>query len=117
MKYEKDGGDYPMDIYNSNPKVKKVLDQLVDGTYSNGDKELFRDLYDSLVMKDVYFTLKDFDSYADAQKRVNKAYKDKANWAKMVMLNTACAGKFSSDRTIEEYAQEIWKLEKVEVTL
>ena len=117
MKYEKDGGYYPMDIYNSNPKVKKVLDQLVDGTYSNGDKELFRDLYDSLVMKDVYFTLKDFDSYADAQKRVNKAYKDKANWAKMVMLNTACAGKFSSDRTIEEYAQEIWKLEKVEVTL
>ena len=62
-------------------------------------------------------SLKDFDSYADAQKRVNKAYKDKANWAKMVMLNTACAGKFSSDRTIEEYAQEIWKLEKVEVTL
>lgn len=117
MKYEKDGGYYPMDIYNSNPKVKKVLDQLVDGTYSNGDKELFRDLYDSLVMKDVYFTLKDFDSYADTQKRVNKAYKDKANWAKMVMLNTACAGKFSSDRTIEEYAQEIWKLEKVEVTL
>ena len=115
MKYEKDGGYYPMDIYNSNPKVKKVLDQLVDGTYSNGDKELFRDLYDSLVMKDVYFTLKDFDSYADAQKRVEEAYRDQQKWSKMAMLNTACSGKFTSDRTIEEYVRDIWHLEKVEV--
>jgi starch phosphorylase len=117
MKYEREGGYYPMDEYNSNPKLKKVLDQLVDGTYSNGDKELFRDLYDSLVRKDVYFTLKDFNSYAEAQKRVNTAYKDKTKWAEMAMLNTACSGKFSSDRTIEQYAQEIWKLEKVEVEL
>jgi starch phosphorylase len=117
MKYEREGGYYPMDEYNNNPKLKKVLDQLVDGTYSNGDKELFRDLYDSLVRKDVYFTLKDFDSYVDAQKRVNTAYKDKTKWAEMAMLNTACSGKFSSDRTIEQYAQEIWKLEKVEVEL
>ena len=116
MKYEREGGYYPMDVYNSNPKVKKVLDQLVDGTYSE-DKELFRPLYDTLVKQDVYFTLKDFDSYADAQKRVNEAYKDKTAWAQMAMLNTACAGKFSSDRTIEQYAQEIWKLEKVEVKL
>jgi len=116
MKYEREGGYYPMDVYNSNPKVKKVLDQLVDGTYSE-DKELFRPLYDTLVKQDVYFTLKDFDSYADAQKRVNEAYKDKNSWAQMAMLNTACAGKFSSDRTIEQYAQEIWKLEKVEVKL
>ena len=116
MKYEREGGYYPMDVYNSNPKVKKVLDQLIDGTYSE-DKELFRPLYDTLVKNDVYFTLKDFDSYADAQKRVNEAYKDKTAWAQMAMLNTACAGKFSSDRTIEQYAQEIWKLEKVEVKL
>ncbi|MBR4513546.1 MAG: glycogen/starch/alpha-glucan phosphorylase [Lachnospiraceae bacterium] len=117
MRYECEGGYLPMDVYNSNPAVKRVLDQLVDGTYSKGDKELFRDLYDSLVRNDVYFTLKDFDSYAEAQKRVNKAYKDQTAWAQMAMLNTACSGKFSSDRTIEQYAQEIWKLEKVKVTL
>ena len=117
MRYEREGGYHPMDIYNSNPKLKKVLDQLIDGTYSNGDRELFRDLYDSLLHKDVYFTLKDFDSYADAQKRVNVAYKDQAKWAEMVILNTACSGKFSSDRTIEQYAQEIWKLEKVTVNM
>ena len=117
MRYEREGGYLPMDVYNSNPAVKRVLDQLVDGTYSNGDKEMFRDLYDSLVRNDVYFTLKDFDSYAEAQKRVNKAYKDQAAWAQMAMLNTACSGKFSSDRTIEQYAQEIWKLEKVKVTI
>ncbi len=117
MRYEREGGYHPMDIYNSNPKLKKVLDQLIDGTYSNGDRELFRDLYDSLLHKDVYFTLKDFDSYADAQKRVNAAYKDQAKWAEMVILNTACSGKFSSDRTIEQYAQEIWKLEKVTVNM
>ena len=117
MRYEREGGYHPLDIYNSNPDVKKVLDQLIDGTYSKNDKELFRPLYDSLIQKDVYFTLKDFDSYKEAQQRVNKAYKDKTNWAKMAILNTACAGKFSSDRTIEEYAQEIWKLEKVEVKL
>ena len=117
MRYEREGGYHPMDIYNSNPKLKKVLDQLIDGTYSNGDRELFRDLYDSLLHKDVYFTLKDFDSYAEAQKRVNVAYKDQAKWAEMVILNTACSGKFSSDRTIEQYAQEIWKLEKVTVNM
>ena len=116
MAYERDKNYHPQDIFNSNANVRRVLTQLINGTF-NEDTELFRDLYDSLIKEDVYFTLKDFDSYADAQKRVNKAYKDKANWAKMVMLNTACAGKFSSDRTIEEYAQEIWKLEKVEVTL
>ncbi len=116
MRYEREGGYYPMDIYNSNPKVKRVLDQLVDGTYSS-DKELFRPLYDTLVKQDVYFTLKDFDSYAEAQKKVNAAYKDKTSWAEMAMLNTACSGKFSSDRTIEQYAQEIWKLEKVNVAM
>ena len=117
MKYEREGGYYPMDIYNSNPRIKKVLDQLIDGTYAKDDKERFRELYDSLVKEDVYFILKDFDSYAEAQKRVNQAYKDKSKWAQMAMLNTACAGKFSSDRTIEQYATEIWNLEKVQVNL
>lgn len=117
MRYEREGGYHPMDIYNANQKVKKVLDQLIDGTYSCGDKELFRDLYDSLIHKDVYFTLKDFDSYAEAQKRVNDAYRDASKWAEMVILNTASSGKFSSDRTIEQYAQEIWHLDKVFISL
>ncbi|MDE6024379.1 MAG: glycogen/starch/alpha-glucan phosphorylase [Lachnospiraceae bacterium] len=117
MKYEREGGYNPMDVYNSNSELRRVLDQLVDGTYSPDDKERFRPLFDSLTKKDVYFTLKDFDSYKAAQKRVNEAYKDKTNWAKMAMLNTACSGKFTSDRTIEQYAQEIWKLEKVQVKL
>ena len=80
----------------------------------NGD---WIDLYDSLTKEDVYFILKDFDSYAEAQQKVDKAYQDEKGWAKMAMLNTACAGKFSSDRTIEEYAKEIWKLKKVKVSL
>ncbi|MBD5095403.1 MAG: glycogen/starch/alpha-glucan phosphorylase [Lachnospiraceae bacterium] len=117
MKYEREGGYNPMDVYNSNSDLRRVLDQLVDGTYSPDDKERFRPLFDSLTKKDVYFTLKDFDSYKAAQKRVNEAYKDKEKWAKMAMLNTACSGKFTSDRTIEQYAQEIWKLEKVQVKL
>ncbi|MCM1172830.1 MAG: glycogen/starch/alpha-glucan phosphorylase [Clostridium sp.] len=116
MKYEREGGYHPMDVYNSNSDLRKVLDQLVDGTYSS-DRELFRPLFDSLTKQDVYFTLKDFDSYKEAQKKVNAAYKDKSAWAKMAMLNTACSGKFTSDRTIEQYAQEIWKLEKVSVKL
>ncbi|MCM1083276.1 MAG: glycogen/starch/alpha-glucan phosphorylase [Clostridium sp.] len=116
MKYEREGGYHPMDVYNSNSDLRKVLDQLVDGTYSS-DRELFRPLFDSLTKQDVYFTLKDFDSYKEAQKKVNAAYKDKSAWAKMAMLNTACSGKFTSDRTIEQYAQEIWKLEKVAVKL
>lgn len=116
MRYEREGGYHPMDVYNSNSDLRRVLDQLVDGTYSS-DRELFRPLFDSLTKQDVYFTLKDFDSYKEAQKRVNAAYKDKSAWAKMAMLNTACSGKFTSDRTIEQYAQEIWKLEKVTVKL
>lgn len=116
MRYEREGGYHPMDVYNSNSDLRRVLDQLVDGTYAS-DRELFRPLFDSLTKQDVYFTLKDFDSYKEAQKRVNAAYKDKSAWAKMAMLNTACSGKFTSDRTIEQYAQEIWKLEKVTVKL
>ena len=117
MKYEREGGYNPMDIYNNNQAVRRVLTQLIDGTYAKDDPDRFRDLYDSLTKEDVYFILKDFDSYAEAQRKVDKAYQDEKSWAKMAMLNTACAGKFSSDRTIEEYAKEIWKLKKVKVTL
>ena len=117
MKYEREGGYNPMDIYNNNQDVRRVLTQLIDGTYAKDDPDRFRDLYDSLTKEDVYFILKDFDSYAEAQQKVNEAYQDEKGWAKMAMLNTACAGKFSSDRTIEEYAKEIWKLKKVKVSL
>ncbi len=117
MAYERDGGYYPRDIFNNNQAVRKVLTQLVDGTYSGSDTELFRDIYDSLLNQDQYFILRDFDSYCEAQKRVNAWYEDEAAWAKSALLNTACSGKFTSDRTIEEYAKEIWKLSKVKVKL
>ena len=98
-----------------------MVDQLVDGTYSNGDTEMYRDLYNSLLNNqggsraDMYFILKDFRSYAEAQKRVEAAYRDENWWARAAMLNTASAGKFSSDRTIEEYVRDIWHLEKIRV--
>lgn len=117
MKYEREGGYYPRDIFNNNQAVRKVLTQLVDGTYSGYDTELFRELYDALLNQDQYFILKDFDSYCDAQNRVNEWYKNEEAWAKSAMLNTAKCGKFTSDRTIEEYAKEIWKLDKVKVKL
>ncbi len=123
MAYEANGGYNPMDVYNNDPEIHRVLEQLVDGTYSKGDKEMFNEIYTSLLKgssydkADVYFNLKDFRSYADAQARVNAAYKDRSNWNKMAILNVANVGKFSSDRTIEEYVQDIWHLEKVEVTM
>ena len=117
MKYEREGGYYPRDIFNNNQAVRKVLTQLVDGTYSGNDTELFRELYDALLNQDQYFILKDFDSYCEAQKRVNEWYKNEDAWAKSVMLNTAKCGKFTSDRTIEEYAKDIWNLNKVTVKL
>ena len=116
MAYERDKNYHPQDIFNTNANVRRVLTQLINGTYSD-DPELFRDIYDSLIKEDVYFTLKDFDSYCAAHKKVDEAYRDEKGWAKMAMLNTACAGKFSSDRTIEEYVQDIWHLEKVKVTM
>lgn len=116
MAYERDRNYYPADIFNSNPHVRKVLTQLINGFYSD-DTELFRDIYDSLINEDIYFILKDFDSYCAAHRKVDEAYRDEKGWAKMAMLNTACSGKFSSDRTIEQYAEEIWNLEKVKVTM
>ena len=118
--YEHNGQYNPRDIYNSDAGIRAVLTQLVDGTYSQGNFEEFRDIYNSLLdgqggRPDMYFILKDFRSYAEAQERVEAAYKDEKKWARSAMLNTAKSGKFSSDRTIEEYAKEIWHLDKVKV--
>ena len=114
--------DYdPMQIFNSDQDIRKVLMQLINGFYSPNDPELFRDLYNSLLntqctqFADTYFILKDFHSYADAQKRVMEAYKDEEGWAKSAILNIAHAGKFSSDRTIQEYVDDIWHLDKITV--
>lgn len=116
MAYERDKNYRPSDIYNSNAIVRRVMTQLINGAF-NDDTEIFRMLYDSLMKEDIYFTLKDFDSYAEAHKKIDEAYRDEKRWAKMAMMNTACAGKFSSDRTIEQYAKEIWNLEQVEVKM
>ena len=119
INYEQSGGYNPYDIYNNDPDIHRVVDQLVDGTYSNGDTEMYRDLYNSLLNNqggsraDMYFILKDFRSYADAQARAMEAYKDKEKWAKMALKNTACCGKFSADRTIQEYVDDIWHLDHV----
>ena len=114
--------DYdPMQIFNTDQDIRKVLMQLINGFYSPNDPELFRDLYNSLLntqctqFADTYFILKDFHSYADAQKRVMEAYKDEEGWAKSAILNIAHAGKFSSDRTIQEYVDDIWHLDKITV--
>ena len=119
INYEQNGGYNPYDIYNNDPDIRRVVDQLVDGTYANGDKEMYRDLYNSLLNNqggaraDMYFILKDFRSYADAQACAMEAYKDTDKWAKMALKNTACCGKFSADRTIQEYVDDIWHLEHV----
>ena len=121
INFEKNGGYYPRDIYNNDPEIRRVVDQLVDGTYAHGDREMYRDLYNSLLnpqgngRADVYFILKDFRAYAEAQKRVEAAYIDREGWAKKALLNTACCGKFTSDRTIQEYVNDIWHLEPVKV--
>nr|WP_317448426.1 glycogen/starch/alpha-glucan phosphorylase [uncultured Sellimonas sp.] len=121
INFENNGGYNPADIYFNDWDVKRVVDQLIDGTYSNGDREMYRDLYDSLVnthgqeRADRYFILKDFRSYAEAQKRVEEAYKDREGWAKKALMNVACCGKFSSDRTIQEYVDDIWHLDHIKV--
>ena len=113
MEYEKNKNYNPRDVYNNNQDVRQVLTQLVNGFYSPENPELFRALYDALLEKDTYFTLLDFDSYKEAHNRIDAAYRDEQHWARTAMLQTASAGKFSSDRTIEEYAKEMWHLEKV----
>ena len=123
IQLEKNGGYNPMDIFNADQEIRRVLMQLINGYYSPDDPERFRDIYNSLLTgsngdrPDVYFILKDFRAYAEAHERVDKAYADEENWAKMCLRNTAAAGPFSSDRTIEEYVRDIWHLKKVRVEL
>ena len=119
INYEQHGGYNPMDIFNSDEEIRKVLMQLVNGFYSPDDPERFRTLYNSLLntqstdKADRYFILKDFRSYAEAQKRIEEFYRDEERWAKAAILNVACSGKFTSDRTIQEYVDDIWHLDKV----
>ena len=116
--------DYdPMQIFNNDQDVRKVLMQLINGFYSPNDPELFRDLYNSLLntqctqYADTYFILADFRSYVEAQKKINAAYADEKEWARKAILNIAASGKFSSDRTIQEYVDDIWHLNKITVTV
>ena len=119
INYENYGGYNPNDIFNQDPDIRKVLMQLINGTYAPNDPDRFRPLYNSLLntlnsaKADTYFILKDFKSYAEAQKRVEAAYRDEKGWAKKAILNTACSGKFTSDRTIQQYVDDIWHLDKV----
>ena len=123
IKYEANKNYSPVNIYNSDADIRKVVNQLVDGTYSANDRELFRELYNSLLSNangqtaDRYFILADFRAYEEAHKKVEAYYKDTKNWAKSAILNIAKVGKFSSDRTIQEYVDDIWKLDKVTVTV
>ena len=120
---ENNGGYNPMDIFNNDQDIRRVLMQLINGYYSPQDPELFRDIYNSLLntqssdRADTYFILKDFRSYAEAHKKIDQAYRDEKWWARTAMLNTASSGKFSSDRTIEEYVRDIWHLKKIKVEL
>ena len=117
INYENNGGYHPRAIYGNDVEIHRVIDRLVDGTYSAGNPQSFRELYDSLVDVDQYFILKDFRAYEEAQKQVEAKYRDREGWARSAILNVACCGKFSSDRTIEEYVKDIWHLEKVEVSM
>ncbi|MBP5177961.1 MAG: glycogen/starch/alpha-glucan phosphorylase, partial [Lachnospiraceae bacterium] len=121
INYENNGGYNPKEIYNTDTELRMVMTQMINGYYSPQNTELFRELYNSLLEQnggeraDQYFILKDFRSYADAQKKIEAMYRDESRWAKSAMLNVAKCGKFSSDRTIEEYVQDIWHLEKLTV--
>ena len=115
MEYEKNKNYHPADLYNSHDDIRRVMTQMINGFYCPENPDLFRPLYDTLMQKDMYFILADFESYKEAQKRVEAAYRDEKRWARMAMMQTAHCGKFSSDRTIEEYVQDIWHLEKVEL--
>ncbi len=121
INYENHGGYNPMEIFNNDPDVRRVLMQLINGTFAPDDPDRFRTLYNSLLntistsKADMYFILKDFRAYAETQKKVEAAYRDEKKWARSAILNVACSGKFTSDRTIQEYVDEIWHLDKVEL--
>ena len=117
--FENNGGYNPKDIYDTDEDIKLVMEQMINGYYSPQNTELFREIYNSLLdgngyeRPDQYFILKDFRSYAEAQKKIEQMYRDERRWAKAAILNVAHVGKFSSDRTIQEYVDDIWHLNKV----
>ena len=117
--YEKNGKYDPKEIFNNNEEIRTVLMQLINGYYAPDDSERFREIYDSLLedqgydKADTYFILKDFMSYVNIQNEVNKAYQDRKTWGRKAVLQTAACGKFSSDRTVEDYVRDVWHLEKV----
>lgn len=117
--YEKNGNYDPKEIFNNNEEIRTVLMQLINGYYAPDDSERFREIYDSLLedqgydKADTYFILKDFMSYVNIQNEVNKAYRDRKTWGRKALLQTAACGKFSSDRTVEDYVRDVWHLEKV----
>ncbi|MPM70244.1 Glycogen phosphorylase [bioreactor metagenome] len=110
----------PWDVYNSDQRIRRVVDSLVDGTFSGENHDIFRDIYNSLLANsrsDEYYVLKDFSSYVDTQEKIGESYKNKDLWAKMAVINTAKSGKFSSDRTIREYANDIWNLKPLHIEI
>ena len=123
INYEKNGGYDPMEIFNNDMEIRRVLMQLINGYYAPNDPEMFRDIYNSLLntyssdRADTYFILKDFRAYHEAQMKMEEFYRDEQRWAKAAILNVANSGKFSSDRTIQEYVDDIWKLDKMTVEL
>jgi starch phosphorylase len=110
-------GYNPLVIYESNPELKAVIDLIADGYFSGGDRELFRPLLNSLLYGDPYMLLADYQSFVDAQQQVSLAYVDTAHWTQMSILNVARSGKFSSDRTIKDYCQDIWQVKPVKIDL
>ena len=121
--FENNGGYDPTWYFNNDQDIRRVLMQLINGEYCRNNPEMFRDIYDSLLntnssdKADTYFILADFKAYAKAQELVEQAYRDESRWARMAILNMASCGKFTSDRTIQEYVDDIWHLDKVKVTV
>ena len=107
----------PWTVYEYDNRIKRIMNSLVDGTFAPEYPDIFRDIYNSIIGRDEYFVLEDFASYVDIQEKVSQAYKDKDNWVKMAVINTAKSGKFSSDRTIREYASEIWNIKPLHIEI
>ena len=110
-------GYHPSDYYHSNPELKAVLDLIRDGYFSRGDRELFKPLIDNLLYHDPYMLLADFGSYVECQSLVSQAWCDVEHWSRMAILNIARSGKFSSDRSIQNYCDDIWKVQPVKIAL
>ena len=117
VRKQKEQGYLPKDYYNNNPELKEVIDLIDRGCFSNNDKTLFKPITSSLLTSDYYMILADYEDYIQTQDEINLAYKRKKDWTKKSIMNTANMGKFSSDRTISEYAKEIWNIKKIPVTV